>query len=51
MLEEGIKAGKKFTHEDMNQMQLDVVDICAVRNAPKLINIAKSVQSELTDEQ
>ena len=34
MIEEGIKMGKKFTHEDMNRMQLDVVDIAARDIAP-----------------
>ena len=51
MIEEGIKAGKKFTYEDMIKMQLDVVDVVAISNAPRLIKIANSVQSTLTTEQ
>ena len=50
MIEEGIAAGKKFTVEDMSRMQLDIVDVVAKRVAPKLIKIAKSMKSELTEE-
>jgi len=34
MIEDGIKAGKKFTIEDMSNMQQDVVDIQAKRIVP-----------------
>lgn len=41
MIEDGIKAGKKFTIEDMSDMQQDVVDIQAKRMVPLMNKIAK----------
>ena len=37
MIEEGIKVGKKFTHEDMSAIQQDFTDVFARDMTPLLI--------------
>ena len=49
MIEDGIKAGKKFTIEDMSDMQQDVVDIQAKRLVPLMKRTITAVSPSLTD--
>lgn len=50
MIEQGIKSGKKFTVEDMQEMQYDVQDVHARYMLKDLIEAARSVKSELSPE-
>lgn len=43
IIEKGIKEGKKFTVQDMIDMQQDTVDASARETTPHLIKIAKRV--------
>ena len=51
MIEEGIYADKKFTVDDMVDMQQDVIDIVARKQVPSMIKAANSVKAELTPDE
>jgi len=50
LISEGIAQGKKFTPEDMTEMQLDTVDVFARRMRPYIVKIVETMKTELTRE-
>ena len=51
LLEQGIRSGKKFTVEDMKEIQYDVEDVHARGMLKDLLKAVESVSSELSGDE